>query len=183
MLGSLLLPRKQAEEFVFATPLHENSIVPLTPLSNYGTTVEWVLENPEKSAGRFMDAGATPSSWPEVVAAFTKVTGKRARFQPLSQDEWFAGAAKAGVPVDAAMPATARADDPAVFTFRRTFGAWWNMWRDNTRGIELPGRSMAEIPGRISSLEQWMRETGYQGEHAEPTKSRRDAAAMAAAKA
>lgn len=179
MLGSVLRPIKQGDDYMFAAPMHENSIIPLMPLANYGTTVEWVLENPEKSAGRFMDAGAIPSSWPEIVAAFVKVTGKKARFQPLSQEEWFAGAAKSGVPVDAAMPASARADDPAVFTFRKTFGAWWNMWRDNTRETELPGRSMVEVPGRISSLEQWMRETGYQGEAAEPTKMRRDAAAKA----
>lgn len=177
MLGSVLRPMKQGEDYIFAAPVHDNSIIPLMPLENYGTTVEWVLNHPEKSAGRFIDAGAIPSSWPEIVAAFTKVTGKGARFQPLSQEEWFAGAAKGGVPVDAAMPATARADDPATFTFRKTFGAWWNMWRDNTKEIELPERSMKEVPGRISTLEEWMRMTDYQGEPAEPTKMRRDAAA------
>lgn len=179
MLGGMLRPMKQGEEYVFAAPVHENSIIPLMPLANYGTTVEWVLENPDKSAGRFMDAGAIPSSWLEIVEAFAKVTGKNARFQPLSQDEWFAGAAKAGINVDAAMPANARADDPAVFIFRKTFGAWWNTWRDNSREIEHLGRSMAEVPGRISTLEEWMRQTGYQGEFAEPTKLRRDAAAKA----
>lgn len=176
MLGSLLCPIKQGDDYIFAAPVHEDSIVPLMPLTNYGNTVEWVLENPEKSAGRFMDAGAIPSSWPEIVTTFTKVTGKTARFQPLSQEQWLEGAAKAGAPVDAAMPIGSSADDEATFTFRKTFGAWWNMWRDNTRDIERPGRSMEEVPGRISTLEQWMRETGYSGEHAEPTKMRRDAA-------
>jgi hypothetical protein len=180
MLGSVLLPMKNGEEYVFAAPVHENSVIPLMPLPNYGTTVEWVLEHPEKCAGRFMDAGAIPSTWLDIVAAFENTTGKKARFQPLSQEHWFAGATKKGIAVDAVMPASASADDPAVFTFRKTFGAWWNMWRDNTKEIEAPGRSMEEVPGRIGTLEEWMRVTKYQGGHVEPTKQRRDAAAMAA---
>lgn len=179
MLGGMLRPRQHGDEYVFAAPVHEESIIPLMPLANYGKTVAWVLTNPEKSVGRFMDAGAIPSSWPEIVAAFMKVTGKSARFQPVTQEQWFEGAAKSGLNPDAVMPSTAKADDSAVFTFKKTFGAWWNMWRDNTREIERDQRTMSEVPGRISTLEEWMRETAYEGEFKEPTKWRRDAVAKA----
>ncbi|KAK4494264.1 hypothetical protein PRZ48_014562 [Zasmidium cellare] len=181
MAASLLCPIKQGETYVFAAPVHESSIIPLTPLNNYGATGTWIFQNPTKAKGRFIDAGAIPSSWPQIVNAFKKTTGKEARFQTLTQDEWFAAAKSKGINPEAKLPHGVPQDDPATFTFRKTFGAWWNIWRDNTREYELKirGGEHAEpgVQGRIESLEEWMEKTGYQGEYNEPTKMRRDMAA------
>ncbi|EME38870.1 hypothetical protein DOTSEDRAFT_160585 [Dothistroma septosporum NZE10] len=182
MLGSVLCPMKQGEEFIFAAPVHEESIIPLMPLDNYGTTLAYILQHPTDFLGQFVDAGAIPSTWPEIVSAFVNVTKKNARFQPIAQDQWFEGAKKKGMDPDSRLPKTASADDPATFTFRKSFGSWWNMWRDNTRENELSGRTKSGdklfVPGRIATLSEWMERTGYQGEPKEPTKMRREAASF-----
>lgn len=177
---SLLCPLKQDDTYVFAAPVHESSVIPLTPLENYGTTAAWIFQNPTKAKGRMIDAGAIPSTWPQIVDAFKETTGKEARFIPVTQDQWFAGAVSKGIDPEAKLPRGVQQDDPATFTFRKTFGAWWNIWRDNTREYEHKIRSgeHAEpgVQGRISTLEEWMEKTEYQGEYKEPTKMRRDMA-------
>lgn len=181
MLGSALLPMKQGEEFVFVAPVHENSVIPLMPLENYGITVTHILQHPKDFIDEFVDAGATPSTLPEIVAAFVATTKKSARFQPITQDQWFEEAANKGMDPESRFPKTASADDPATFTFRKSFGSWWNMWRDNTKEVEDRGRTKSGdklfVPGRIATLSEWMEKTNYQAEPKEPTKMRREAAA------
>lgn len=180
MLGSVLCPMKQGDEFVFAAPVHEESVIPLMPLENYGVTVTHILQQPKDYIGEFIDAGATPSTWPEIVSAFTKATGNPARFQPITQEQWFEGAKKKGIDPDSRLPKTASADNPATFTWRTSFGAWWNQWRDNTKEFELCGRAKQGdkqfVPGRFTTRSEWMEKTGYQGAPKEPTKMRREAA-------
>jgi hypothetical protein len=182
MLGGLLRPQQQGDEYIFAAPTNETGLIPLMPLENYGITVSWILRNSKESIGRFITAGSCPSSLPAIVTTFTSVTGKKARFQPITRDQWFEGASKSGVEPDRVLPRGASQDDEATFTFRKTFSAWWNMWRDNVPEVE--GRPsgdelMKEIPGHITSLREWMEKTNFQGELKEPIKMRRDAAALA----
>ena len=100
------------------------------------------------------------------------MTGKKARFVSIPQEKWFEGAA-AKFPVDQKFPVGKAADDDdATFTFRKTFSAWWSMWRDN-RGTGWPEGTI-HPPLAIESLEDWMRKTNYQGEPKEPTKMRRE---------
>lgn len=180
MPRSVLAPRKEGDTYIFAAPVHEASVIPLMPLPNYGTVGAYIFQNPTECAGRFIDAGATPSTWPEIVATFTKTTGKPARFMSVTQEQWFAGVEQKGIKPDAKMPSSASPDDPATFTFRQTFGAWWNMWRDNTKEYEKKirsrGHAAPEVEGKIRSLEEWMVRTDYQGEPKEPTKMRREMA-------
>ncbi|KAI5360244.1 putative NAD(P)-binding domain superfamily [Septoria linicola] len=124
MLGSLLCPLKIGEEYVFAAPMHEDSVVQLMSLENYGITLKWALENFEKSNSHVVDAGAIPVTWPDIVEAFVRVTGKQARTMFVSQEQWFEGATKKGMDPDAPLPMGSNPGDPATFLFRKTFGAW-----------------------------------------------------------
>jgi hypothetical protein len=57
------------------------------------------------------------------------------------------------------------------------------MWRDNVPEVERrhsDDELLEKIPGRITSLREWMEKTNYQGDLKEPIKMRRDAAALAA---
>jgi hypothetical protein len=65
-----------------------------------------------------------------VAEAFEKVTGKKAVAKDVTQDEWFE-AAKSYVDPDAKQPSNipvAPEGDDTRFTFRQSFGAWWNIW-------------------------------------------------------
>lgn len=53
--------------------------------------------------------------------------------------------------------------------FRKSFGAWWNLWKDSAR-IRDPKEdkdrkewSDMVSPGRLQNIEEWMRNTGYTG--------------------
>jgi hypothetical protein len=183
MLSGMLRPVQRGDEYIFAAPTNETGLIPLMPLENHGITVSWVLRNPQESVGQFITAGACPSSLPEIVSTFTSVTGKKARFLQITHDQWFENASKSGVEPDKPLPRGASPDDQATFTFRKTFSAWWNMWRDNVAEVEdrpsLGSGVTKEIPGRITSLREWMEKTNYQGEFKEPIKMRRDGAALA----
>ncbi|KAF2209953.1 hypothetical protein CERZMDRAFT_46186 [Cercospora zeae-maydis SCOH1-5] len=172
MLGSTFCPRRSGDEYIFAAPVNEDSIIPLMALDNYGATGAWIFEHPSEAAGRWISAGAFHVTLPEIVETFRKVTGKQARFVSIPQEKWFEGAA-AKFPVDKKLPVGKASDyDDATFTFRQTFSAWWSMWRDN-RGTAWPEGTI-HPPLAIESLEEWMRKTDYQGEPKEPTKMRRE---------
>ena len=68
---------------------------------------------------------------------------------------------------EARLPKGADPEDPTSFTFRKSFGAWWNLWRDNLRDLEEEKWRLEDAkkvdPGRVNSIEDWMRKVGYTG--------------------
>jgi hypothetical protein len=98
----------------------------------------------------------------EIAATFTKVTGKKGVhcFTPfeeyLPRREPYPGA-----PANYTIGPGAKYE--SQMTWRENFTAWWKFWgsgRAATRDMRL----MDEIyPGRIKSLEEWMRKVDYQG--------------------
>jgi uncharacterized protein YbjT (DUF2867 family) len=132
MLNSLMRPRLNLSDEAadFIAPMHPTSTIPLIPVTNYGAAVKWALENPERSVGKYVEAGSFLTTFPEIAKAFTRVTGKPARFVPIDIDTWMAGAKVAGIDPEARLPRGATVDDETSFTFRKSFGAWWALRRD-----------------------------------------------------
>lgn len=166
MLGSLLLPRKRDDGvFEFVAPIGEGSI-PFVPLESYGTLARWVFENPEKSVGKTISWPPWFTSYPDLVNAFEGATGKKAIWTDVTQEQWFEGISAYVDPEDM-LPKGSSRDDPTAVSFRKTFGAWWNLWKDNIRNLEKEKENEAwadEVdPQRLKSLEDWMRKSGYTG--------------------
>jgi hypothetical protein len=164
MLNSLLRPIKDELGFRFASPVREDSIIPLIPLEMYGIRFRWMLENPEKSVGRSLSSAPFNVTFPEVAEAFAKVNNVPARFEPATIDEWMS-LVNASIPVDDTLPRGSQKDDPTTFTFRRSFTAWWKLWRDSLEDLE-GGKAAAEwaesyYPQRGKDIEEWMRRTEY----------------------
>jgi hypothetical protein len=176
MLSSLLRPVEKGEMFVFAAPIGRGSM-PLMPLDDYGALVKWVLENPGKSVGKRVNGAPFVTIWTDLAKAFSKATGKKAVSRDLSQDEWFEGI-KEYVDPEARMPMGALVGDETSTTFRKSFGAWWNLWKFNERDEQLEREQrvfMEEVnPGRPASLVEWMKRTGYNGVFEEALKIRKD---------
>ena len=183
LLQSLLRPRLNPADGSadFIAPMHPTSTIPLIPVVNYAAAVKWALENPERSVGQHVDAGSFLTTFPQVAEAYTRVTGKPARFVPIDIDTWMAGAKAAGIDPEARLPRGATADDGTSFTFRKTFGAWWALWRDGGAEMgfhneEANRTEMEEVTdeflgeGRIRGVEAWMRRTGYDGQMKAVTK-------------
>lgn len=79
MLGTLLRPTGEGDEFFFHNPMEHDSIMPLLPLGMYGYRSEWALAHPEESIGEMLSAGPFFVTFPEVAAALQQVTGKKAK--------------------------------------------------------------------------------------------------------
>jgi hypothetical protein len=129
MLSVLLRPRVLDDgTCVFAAPLGDGYIN-FADLSTYGHYTRWIFDNPSKSIGRRISLPTYPTSLRCIAEAFGRVTGKRAVAKDVTQDEWFA-AASAYVDPDVKQPRNigANEDDDTRFTFRHSFGAWWNIW-------------------------------------------------------
>ncbi|KAJ9614231.1 hypothetical protein H2200_002367 [Cladophialophora chaetospira] len=164
MLNTLLRPVKDEQGIRFAPPVNKDSVIPLIPLEMYGIRVRWILENPEKSIGKRLSAASFHVTFPEIAAAFSKVNSVAARFEPSTIDEWMSKAS-ASIPVDDTLPRGSSKDDPTTFTFRKSFTAWWNLWRDSLEDMkeaEEADRWADEYyPERLKTIEEWMRMSNY----------------------
>lgn len=162
MLNWLLKPRPHGDGFAFKVPMDHESIMPLLPLDNYGKCVEWILRNPQESIGKSVSAVPFEVTFPDIAAAFQEVSGKEVEFVPVSIDDWMTSISVIRNP-DGPLPRTANPDDPTVFTFRKSFSAWWNLWKDNRRDAEegFVIWKEDEHASRPKTLQEWMRSVGY----------------------
>lgn len=176
MLSSLLRPIEVDGGYVFAAPIGVGC-VPLMPLDDYGALVRWVLANPEKSVGKRIGGAPYVTTWTDLAKAFSEVTGKKAVFRDVSQEEWFEGM-KGYADAEARIPIGADAEDETAITFRKSFGAWWNLWKFNVKCEEVEEKQrefMQEVNyGRPKNLVDWMKRTGYNGGFEEVLKVRQD---------
>jgi hypothetical protein len=177
MLGSLLRPIQAPDgTYIFAAPIGNGSM-PLAPLDDYGALVAWVLSHPEKSVGKRVSGSPFVTTWAELAASFSQATGKTAVSKDLTPEEWFEGAA-AYLEPDTRMPIGAAEDDETATTFRKSFSAWWKLWKHNVRNLETEERQREFMqivnPGRPTSITDWMRSTSYDGDFRETLKIRAD---------
>jgi hypothetical protein len=154
-------PVKEDGVYVFKLPLGKTGAMPLVSLEDTGEYARWMFEHPEQSAGMELGTAIAHVTGDEHAKAFEAVTGKKARYEdiPLQQalDRFPPGkiGAQAG-------------DDPTLKTAAEHFGPWFNIFRDsggNTGCWQRDYDLLDEIlPGRVRTLEEWMRKVGYNGE-------------------
>ncbi|TFY83220.1 hypothetical protein EWM64_g786 [Hericium alpestre] len=155
--ASLIDPLRAAGQladgtFVFASPLTKGHM-PLIALKDVGFWARWTFDNREASSRKRLDVASQMVTWSDIVAAFTKVTGKTAIFQPVSLDEWLSLIQNPDRPV-----AHGRINS---MSYRQNFSAWWTTYDHDliTRDTDWI-RSVH--PGN-RSVEDSMRETSYDG--------------------
>lgn len=102
-------------------------------------------------------------SFQDIVNTFTKVTGKEAKHQYLEPEIYFPLAEPwPNAMVNwAAGPDAPR--DESTMTWRENFGAWWKYWGQGKCPKRDFGLMDKILPGRIRSLEEWMRKVDYDG--------------------
>ncbi|KAL2061876.1 hypothetical protein VTL71DRAFT_7254 [Oculimacula yallundae] len=193
MLSSLLAPALIEPDgnegegvYEFAAPIGSAGTIPFVDVDDYGVRTRYVLEHPEECVGKTIGWAPWYTTYPELVKAFESVTGKRALLRDCSQNEWFERL-KAYVDPETSLPiGSDRMDGErkeegkmmGTFTFRESFGAWWNLWRDYDKIRDLDSEAEVErwsdmvAPGRARSLEEWMRRSGYTGKFAEVQKAK-----------
>lgn len=164
MLSELLRPRQETDgTFVFEAPLADGA-VPFIHLDDLGPYVHWIYSNINRSAGMNLKVAVEHVSYSYLAEVFTKVTGKPARYQNVTLEEWF----RSGPMSPVADKKLGSGDDPTLLTYRQNFSAWWTLYQRSggNKGILRRDYELLDkiFPRRVRSLEQWMRKVGYTGE-------------------
>lgn len=167
MLSSLLRPQQKSDGvYEFRAPIG-NGAIPFINVDDYGVMARYVFENPGETIGKLISWGVWYTTYPELATAFQNATGKRATFKNVTQDQWFEDIKSSYVDPEIKMPRGVDPNDKTAFTFRKTFGAWWNLWKDVIRHHEeeklINSWSDRVSPTRMKSLEEWMIKTNYTG--------------------
>ncbi|KAF2654011.1 NAD(P)-binding protein [Lophiostoma macrostomum CBS 122681] len=168
MLHELLRPTKEDGTAVFRYPL-EDGAIPFVHLDDIGNAAKWLFDHPEEATGLNLKTAVEHASGDIIAKAFMAVTGQPARYEVISKDEWFAD--RLPVPSDFKMGQESSwnsPEDPALLTYRYSFGNWWNLYQrsaGNAGLIKADYQLLDRIlPDRVKSVKDWMEKVSYDGE-------------------
>lgn len=175
MLSEFLRPRRDADgTYAFSLPLGKDGHLPMIALEDVGFYGRWLFDHPEESSGLDLKVVTDLVSGEMLAETFTKVsvdessdsfshltwwvnqvTGKPARFNDVTLEDFFAG-----LPFDVARPLAP--EDPSGLTWKQNFTGWWTNWRNNT--VKRDFDILDKIRPQRLTLETWMTKVGYDGE-------------------
>lgn len=137
---------------VFVAPIGDKGSIPLIALDDLGWWARYIFDNAPSTTGRDFAIASQVATFPDIVEAFTRVTGLPARYDSVSLDEYFTLWNGKEVPIASAVPQGK--------SWESNFRSWWSMWRDN-----IVKRDMDEIKSIHPpiTLEKWMRDNRYDG--------------------
>ncbi|KZP00640.1 NAD(P)-binding protein [Calocera viscosa TUFC12733] len=143
-----------------------DGVLPVIALDDIGTYVHWIFANRERASNLDLIVVTDILPYPAIVSAFEKVAGKKGIWKDLPYDE-FAITQSMTDDVPAAFAhVPGEYHDTGGMSLKANFEGWWNAWRDSLMTWDkIDVKLLDEInPGRIRSLEEWMRRVGYNGE-------------------
>jgi hypothetical protein len=152
---------------VFAAPLG-NGHVPIITLPDLGYFARYIFDHPAETAGKNLEVASDYLAWADLVAAFTKVTGLPAIYQPVSYPQWLAAHPLKDAP--------AAVEDPTGISFADNFRAWWQLFEDDVCARDLD--FCRRLHPKLQDIETWIRATGYDGRPKPLLKTFVDAAAQ-----
>ncbi|KAJ2977098.1 hypothetical protein NQ176_g4565 [Zarea fungicola] len=149
--------------WVFRMPIGRKGAMPFIALSELAWYARHILENPQTFAGDLLSVAIAHVSGDELAAAFSAVTGQPARFEPFDLLElsktW--PTAKVGA-------AGLGYEDPTLVTMAGHMIPWFTIWQESGGNTGLWTKDYARLdkihPGRIKTIEEWMRKSGYSTE-------------------
>jgi hypothetical protein len=178
MLWELFCPKRDENgTYVFRMPLDDGAI-PFVHLDDLGPYVHWIFSHIDQSAGLNVKVAIEHVPLDLIASTFTKVTGKPARAEYLTLEEYFQLGGIAAVADKKLGVETAGPEDKTLLTYRQNFSSWFNLYRRSggNKGILRRDYDFLDkiFPTRVRSLEQWMRKVGYTGEAKPVLKSFRE---------
>jgi uncharacterized protein YbjT (DUF2867 family) len=135
-------------------PLGDGAVTHVA-LEDCGFYVRWLFDHPDRANGMDLEVGIADITYPELAAAFEKVTGRKARYVDTTLEEYWA---KGPFSRAKDLPAGNEAEiaDPATMRMRENFTGFWNVWK--YRILKRDYKLLDEIhPNRIKSAEEWFR--------------------------
>ncbi|OSC99396.1 NAD-P-binding protein [Trametes coccinea BRFM310] len=144
--------------YVFTSPVGKGH-VPMIALSDLGYFARYIFDHRKETSAQELEIASDWVGWDYLVETFSKVTGKKAEYVPLTIDEWFGLFDKEGVnrPV-----ASERPVGDGSTTRKENFSRWWRLYRDEI--IKRDFNWIRRVNPQGHTLESWMRANGYAGE-------------------
>ncbi|OLN85231.1 NmrA-like family domain-containing protein 1-like protein 3 [Colletotrichum chlorophyti] len=153
---TVMTPHVEDGVVTWRVPLGDGE-VPIVSLDDGEYYVRWLFDHPERSDGMELKVAIEHIGFAALASAFTKVTGKPAKYIDTPADVYFSY-----IPY-AQQPAGYNADpnDPATMTFKDNFSGWWQLWRNSAGNKGVIQRDYALLdeiyPGRIKTAEEFFR--------------------------
>lgn len=175
MLHETLKPHlsDDGSTYLFRYPMADGALA-FIHLDDFAQYVEHMVAHPKEVAGKELKIATAHASGVDIAESFTQVTGKPARYVSISAEQWvtttFAHESR-GHHTHVGSPSLRKnmTADVETFFFPQTYGQnfskWWNVWRRSGNNEGIVRRDYDELdkvlPGRVRSVEEWMRKVGY----------------------
>lgn len=155
--GGFFTPKIQADGTrVFALPLGDGHL-PLMTLRDNGAFARIVFDDRAAWSGKTLNLLSHFATGQELAETLERVAGVKARYEPISIEQWVRELAIADAPV--------ATTDPEGITVGENFSMWWPGFQTSQlKNLNTRDEAMLKrIHPGLQSLEDWMRETGYDG--------------------
>lgn len=156
-MGGPCVPHKAADGgIVFRLPLADGYI-PLMTLKDCGAFALHMFQNPERWSGKTLVAASHFANGNELAETLSRVAGVDARYEAVSTDEWVNTLPFANEPMSTMYP--------DGITMGDNFRMWWSGFQDSillkagTRDLD----ELRRINPNLQSLEDWIRDTKWDG--------------------
>ncbi|OTA01192.1 hypothetical protein A9Z42_0014640 [Trichoderma parareesei] len=150
--------------YVFRMPIEAEGAMAMVGLADFAWFTRYMFEHPKKFEADLLSVGIDHVSGNAIASAFTAVTGEAARFEPLPLSE----VAKTWPDTKIGLAGSPGYDDPTLKTMAGHFVPWFTIWQESGGNKGLWTKDYERLdkihPGRIRSIEEWMRSVGYSTE-------------------
>lgn len=123
--------------------------------------VRYIFDHREKTNAETLNIAGEMVGWENLVKTFTKVTGQPAVYVRQTIDEWWTNFTGVDRPV-----ANEKSHGDGSTTARQNFSAFWRMWRDDIIKRDIDW--VRSVHPKLQSIEDFMRNTGYNGNLGQP---------------
>ncbi|KAB5585049.1 hypothetical protein GE09DRAFT_1015700 [Coniochaeta sp. 2T2.1] len=141
-------------------PMGKDGAAPHASLDDLVFYTRWLFDDPDRADGMDLKTGIDHINYADMAAAFTKVTGHKARYVPVTVDEFFEDSYWASI---ADQPCGYLVDpkSPAMMTNRENFTGWWTQYQHSGGNKGPCQRDYVLLdkifPARIRTAEEFFR--------------------------
>ncbi|KZT31874.1 NAD(P)-binding protein [Sistotremastrum suecicum HHB10207 ss-3] len=146
--------------FIFAAPMGTGHVT-MIALKDLGYFARYIFDHREEYTGKDLEAASELVTWPNLVAAFKRVTGKPAKFIDAPLELWFQLLRDTDRPVANKLHESENAAQHT--SWEKNFTAWWSQFHDGILARDMS--YLKSIHPGLRSIEAWMIENQYDGSY------------------
>ncbi|CAF1598585.1 unnamed protein product [Didymodactylos carnosus] len=137
---------------VFIAPLGKGH-VPIVSVDDIGYFARYIFDHRTETSGKDLQIASQMLGWDELVEIFKRVTNLPAVYKDVTFDEYIDGVGWKDAPV--------AQDVPRGKTYGENARAWWRIYHDDL--IQRDMKWIEQVNPERVTVENWMRQTGYDG--------------------